>query len=146
MQDKRLTTDLAVGQQITPSDVDTLAALGFRSIIGNRPDGETPDQPAFALIEAAARQHGLEVRHIPVVASRIGSQDIEAFRGALRDLPKPVFAFCRTGTRSTLLWALANPDALTPDDRIRIAAGLGYDISAFRPRLQNTEEGAAPSA
>ena len=146
MQDKRLTTDLAVGPQITASDVDTLAVLGFRSIIGNRPDGESPDQPAFALIEAAARQHGLEVRHIPVDANRIGSHDIEAFRDALRDLPKPVFAFCRTGTRSTLLWALANPGVLTPDDRIRIAAGHGYDISYFRPRLEKSEDGVAPNA
>lgn len=146
MQDKRLTTDLAVGPQITPSDVDTLAVLGFRSIIGNRPDGESPDQPAFASIDAAAQANGLEARHIPVIASRIGSEDIQAFRNALRDLPKPIFAFCRTGTRSTLLWALANPDSLTPEDRIRIAAAHGYDISAFGPRLEKGEEGTVPNA
>lgn len=143
MQDKRLTTDLAVGPQIGPGDAETLAGLGFRSIIANRPDGESPDQPPFAWIEAGARQHGLETRYIPVVASRIGSDDVEAFRNALRELPKPVFAFCRTGTRSTLLWALANPDALTPEDRIRIAGSHGYDISAFRPSLDSADEGAA---
>lgn len=146
MQDKRLTTDLAVGPQIAPDDTKTLAALGFRSIIGNRPDGESPDQPPFAWIEATARQRGLETRYIPVVASRIGSDDIEAFRNALRELPKPVFAFCRTGTRSTLLWALANSDALTPDERIRIAGLHGYDISAFRPQLEAGEDESAPRA
>lgn len=146
MQGKRLTTDLAVGPQIGPGDAETLADLGFRSIIANRPDGESSDQPPFAWIEAAARQHGLETRYIPVVASRIGSDDIEAFRNALRELPKPVFAFCRTGTRSTLLWALANYDALTPDERIRIAGLHGYDLSAFRPQLEAGEEGSASRA
>lgn len=145
MQNKRLTTDLAVGPQITPSDVDTLEVLGFRSIIGNRPDGESPDQPGFASIEAAAQANGLEARHIPVVASRIGSEDIQAFRNALSDLPKPIYAFCRTGTRSTLLWALANPDAMTPDDRIRIAAAHGYDISAFQPALEAADDAIAPN-
>lgn len=146
MQDRRLTTDLGVGPQIAPTDAETLAALGFRSIIGNRPDGESPDQPRFALIEAAAGQLGLETRYIPVVASNIGSKDVKEFREALAELPKPIFAFCRTGTRSTLLWALANPDALTPDDRIRIAAIHGYDISAFRPRLEAASDAGAPNA
>lgn len=146
MQINRLTPDVAVGPQLTGDGVDTVAALGFRSIIGNRPDGEEPDQPAFAALEAAARHHGLETRHIPVVASRIGADDVEQFREALRDLPKPIYAFCRTGTRSTLLWALANTDTLTADERIRMAAAHGYDISAFRPLLEAADQGASSNA
>ena len=146
MQINRLTPDLAVGPQIAEDGVDTIAARGFRSIIGNRPDGEAPDQPAFAALEAAARRHGLETRHIPVVASRIGADDVEQFREALRDLPKPIYAFCRTGTRSTLLWALANPDTLTADERIGTAAAQGYDIAAFRPLLEAADEGASDNA
>lgn len=146
MEIKRLTSTLGVGPQIEASDVERLAALGFRSIIGNRPDAESADQPAFSSIATAARKAGLEVCHIPVIASAIGPSDIKEFRDALRELPKPVFAFCRTGTRSTLLWALANPDAMTADDRIKIAAEHGYDISAFGPRLRAVASGAARDA
>lgn len=146
MEIKRLTSKLGVGPQITQSDVERLAALGFHSIIGNRPDAESADQPEFSSIAAAARKAGLEVRHIPVIASAIGPSDIDEFRDALRELPKPVFAFCRTGTRSTLLWALANPDGMTADDRIRIAAENGYDISAHGPKLRAVESDAVRDA
>lgn len=136
MQVKRLAPDLAVGPQITADEVGTIAALGFRSIIGNRPDGESEDQPEFESIEAAARRHGLKTRHIPVVASAIGERDVEAFRDALSELPAPVFAFCRTGTRAALLWALANDELLTPDERMRAAAAHGFDLTAFRDRFE----------
>lgn len=135
MEVKRLTPDLAVGPQIRESDVATIAALGFRAIISNRPDGESPDQPPFPALAGAAEQAGLEARHIPVVASCIDEQDIEAFGQALRELPKPIFAFCRTGTRAALLWALANTGRLTPDERLSSAAVHGYDLSGFRDRL-----------
>ena len=135
MQVKRLTPDLAVGPQITEAEVATISALGFRSIVGNRPDGESEDQPDFSAIAAEAKRQGLEARHIPVVASEIGDAAVESFREALRELPPPVFAFCRTGKRSALLWALANNDSLTPDERMSGAAVHGYDLSAFRERL-----------
>lgn len=135
MQINRLTPNVAVGPQITENDVDAIAALGFRSIIGNRPDGEEFDQPSFASLAAAAEHHGLENRHIPVVASQISSKDVERFKRALRELPKPIYAFCRTGTRSTILWALANSDTLTAEERIRTAAAHGFDIGPFRSSL-----------
>lgn len=135
MQVKRLTPDLAVGPQITQADVATISALGFRSIVGNRPDGESTDQPAFSSIATEAKRQGLEARHIPVVASEIGDADVADFREALRELPTPVFAFCRTGKRAALLWALANSNSLTPDERLSSAAVHGYDLSAFRERL-----------
>jgi len=135
MQMHKLAPDLAVGPQVSEADVATIAALGFRSIIGNRPDGEEADQPAFQSLEAEAKRLGLEVLHVPVVASRISDADIDAFRQALSELPKPVFAFCRTGTRAALLWALANNDTLTADERMRTAAAHGYDLTAFRDRI-----------
>lgn len=146
MQINRLTPDIAVGPQITETDVDTVAALGFRSIIGNRPDGETTGQPSFASLATTAERHGLQNRHIPVVASQISSQDIGRFRQALKELPKPIYAFCRTGTRSTILWALANSETLTTDERIRIAAAHGYDIGAFRSLLETADQGTGDHA
>ena len=135
MQLKPLTNDLSVTPQVGVEDVRELARLGFRSIIGNRPEGETPDQPAWEALASEAGRHGMTALRIPVVAGRIGDDDVSAFRQALRDLPKPIAAFCRTGTRSTMLWALANPDGLSADERMRTAAEQGYDLSAIRDRL-----------
>ena len=135
MQLKKLTDELSVTPQITVEDVPELARLGYRSIIGNRPEGEAPDQPAWELLAAEARRLGLEARQIPVVPGQIGDADVAAFGEALRDLPRPIAAFCRTGTRSAMLWALANPDDLSPEERLRIAAEQGYDLSTLRARL-----------
>lgn len=95
--------NLFVAAQISPSDLETLAARGFRSVISNRPDGEAPDQASFADISREAHRNGMEVRYIPVVASKIAPDDVSAFRLALAALPKPILAYCRTGTRSTYL-------------------------------------------
>lgn len=135
MQLKRLNSELAVTPQIEPSDIETLEALGYRSIIGNRPDGEAPDQPDWASVRAAATARGMEAVHIPVVASQISDADIEKFRITVEQLPKPIAAFCRTGTRSTLLWALVNAGNLTIDERIGIAAAEGYDLTPFREQI-----------
>lgn len=135
---KPLTSDLSVTSQITPEDVAELAAAGFRSVISNRPDGESPDQPDWSTIKAAATQHGLEAYAIPVIASQISDADVDKFREAYSLLPKPIAAFCRTGTRAVLLWALANEANLSVDERMRIAGDQGYDLNPFRPRLEAT--------
>ena len=135
---KPLTSDLSVAPQITLEDVAELAAAGYRSIISNRPDGESPDQPDWSSIKAAATGHGMEARHIPVIASQISDADVDKFREAYRLLPKPIAAFCRTGTRAALLWALANEASLSVDERMTIVGEQGYDLNPFRPRLEAT--------
>ena len=131
-----LTPSLRALPQPSIEEIGELADRGYRSIIGNRPDGEAPDQPKWDDLKAAALARGMEAVHIPVVASRIDEVDIRAFREALERLPKPIAAFCRTGTRSTILWALANETRLTADERITIAAKEGYDLEPFRGRLE----------
>ena len=131
-----LTPNLSALPQTTAQDIGELADRGYRSIISNRPDGEAPDQPRWNDLKAAALARGMEAVHIPVVASQISEADIRAFREALERLPKPIAAFCRTGTRSTLLWALANEASLTAEERIKIAAREGYDLEPFRGLLE----------
>ena len=131
-----LTPNLSALPEPTADEIRELADRGYRSIIGNRPDGEAPGQPTWNDVKAAALARGLEAVHIPVVASQIDEADIRAFREALERLPKPIAAFCRTGTRSTLLWALANEASLTVDERIQIAAKEGYDLQPFRALLE----------
>lgn len=131
-----LTPNVSAMPQPTADDIGQLADRGYRSIISNRPEGEAPDQPRWNELKAAAAARGMEAVHIPVVASQIEASDIRAFRDALERLPKPIAAFCRTGTRSTLLWALVNEASLTVDERIGIAAKEGYDLELFRALLE----------
>ena len=136
MKSKMLTPDLSVMPQVSETDIAALSRRGFKSIISNRPDGEAADQPAWTAIATAAHSHGMEARHIPVVAGQIDDDDVAAFAEALRDLPTPIAAFCRTGTRAALLWALANEGSQSADERIRIAASQGYDLAPFRARIE----------
>ena len=132
---KRLSSAISVAPQIEPSDMRGLAQAGFRSVISNRPDGEEPGQPSWSEIAQAAREAGLEARHIPVVPGAIGDEDVTSFADALGQMPQPVLAFCRTGTRSATLWALSSADDMSPDAVISAAARAGYDLSSLRPRL-----------
>lgn len=134
-QPKRLSDRLSVTPQIDPADMQALAAAGFRSVISNRPDGEEPNQPDWATIERAAHDAGMEARHIPVTSGAITDEDAARFGSALEELPGPIVGFCRTGARSTSLWALSNADQRPADELIRTAADAGYDIAALRDRL-----------
>ncbi|WP_347717698.1 TIGR01244 family sulfur transferase [Sphingomonas sp.] len=131
-----LSPDLSVMPQIATADVADLAARGFKSIIGNRPEGEAPGQPAWSSLAAEAARHGMWARQIPVVPGQIDSGHVDQFATALREMPAPIAAFCRTGTRSAMLWALANPDALGVDERIATAAAHGFDLAPLRPRME----------
>ena len=100
----QLDENVWVTGQIDPQDLPALAERGFRSIIGNRPDGEEPGQPNWSVIAAAAKDAGIEARHIPIA----GPDDIVArkddFAQALNEMPGPVLAFCRSGARSGRLY------------------------------------------
>lgn len=145
MDTRSLSADLSVGPQIAPEDVRRLRTLGFRSLICNRPDGEAPDQPPFAEIAAAAEAAGMEARHIPVTAP-IPSDAVAAFRTAAHELPQPVFAFCRTGTRSTTLWALAEATAQGAEAVLERAARAGYDLTGVAPRIEQAAAAGPGSA
>lgn len=134
---KALSPNVSVSPQIAPADIAPLAeAGGFKSLICNRPDGEEPDQPEWAAVEAAAHAAGLETAHIPVWGKDFPPETVAAFSDALETLPKPVLAYCRTGTRCTILWALSNNGSLTADERIRTGARAGYDLEPWRDEME----------
>ena len=133
MQIHRLTEQLSVAPQISPEHMAELASAGFRSVINNRPDGEADGQPSSALLAAAAASHGLAYHYLPVVPGQLSSQDAVDFSDALRSLPPPVLAFCRSGTRSCSLWVLqAGGDA---DAVLDTARRAGYDLQSLRPKM-----------
>lgn len=98
---------LSVSPQITPQDIEQLAADGFAGIVNNRPDGEAPDQPRSDELEAEAGRRGLKYWHIPIVPGQATAEDGKAFAAALAEAGGPVLAFCRTGNRSTALARMA---------------------------------------
>lgn len=104
MDIKQIAPDYSVAPQIQTSDVAALKEAGFKSVICNRPDNEDPGQPSVAEIQSAVEAAGLEFRHVPVISGQMTAQDVEDQAAALDALPKPVFAYCRSGTRSTNLY------------------------------------------
>lgn len=105
MQYRQITEDYAVSPQIGVDDVVLIKEAGFRSVICNRPDGEDPGQPDAEDIKTAVEAAGLEFRWVPVISGQMTPQDVEAQAKALDELPGPVFAYCRSGTRCTNLYA-----------------------------------------
>lgn len=103
-----LTADFAVAPQLAAQDMAAVAAAGFRSVIINRPDHEGgPDQPTAAEVATAARAAGLRVEYQPVVSGAMTADDVARFAELLQTLPAPVLAYCRTGTRCTVLYRAA---------------------------------------
>jgi len=137
MEAKRITKHLSVSPQIAATDLWEVASQGFRSVICNRPDGEGADQPTFEEIEAAAKKAGLEIRYLPVVSGKVSDDDATAFGAALEELPKPVFAYCRTGTRSATLWSLAQAETQPVADILERTKAAGYDMAGVVRRIAN---------
>ena len=103
-----IAADVSVAPQLQPEAMAEAARLGFRSVINNRPDFEHgPDQPTSAAVEAAAQAAGLVYRHLPVDGAYQSPEEIAAFAQLLRELPRPILAFCRSGARSTRLFQAA---------------------------------------
>lgn len=133
---RTIDTTIAVAPQILPEDLADLAASGFTEIVNNRPDSEDPGQPDGADIAAAARAAGLSYTAIPITHAGFSHPQIDAMAAVLAEATGPVLAYCRSGTRSCNLWALAAVKAgAHPDAAMAKAAAAGYDLTGIRPLL-----------
>ncbi|HVJ00320.1 MAG TPA: TIGR01244 family sulfur transferase [Sphingomonas sp.] len=142
MQIRRIDDHISVSPQIDPADVTDLAARGFVAVINNRPDGEEAGQPDSDAVAQAAETLGLAYTAIPV-AQGFSHAQIDAMRAALDEAEGPVLAFCRSGTRSCNLWALAEAKAgADPEEITAKARAAGYDLSGIRPLLDALSAGA----
>ncbi|MCG3730412.1 TIGR01244 family sulfur transferase [Vibrio cincinnatiensis] len=124
-----LSNDITVAPQILPSDIREIAHLGFKSVINNRPDGEEVGQPLNGDIEQESEKYGLEYYHMPVISGQITSQQVAMFTDLLEKAPKPIVAFCRTGTRCSMLWSMGSEDFSTLTARVAKAKEKGFDLS-----------------
>ncbi|WP_366657220.1 TIGR01244 family sulfur transferase [Fodinicurvata sp. EGI_FJ10296] len=134
---KRISPKVSVSPQISADDMPLLEAEGFRAIICNRPDGEVADQPSFADIEAAAKAHGIEARYVPVQSGVVTDDDVSAFGEELRSLPRPLLAYCRTGTRSVTLWSFHEAKKRPISEILAATKAAGFDINGVARRIAN---------
>lgn len=132
---KPLTPTLSVTAHLTEADVAQAARDGFLAIINNRPDGEDPTQLSSDSIARLAAQNGMEYAFVPAVSSKIGAVEIAGMAQAMARLKTPALAFCRSGTRSTTLWALSQAGLLPTTEILATAAAAGYDLAALKPQL-----------
>ena len=137
MEIKTISNGFSVSPQIVADDIKEIAKRGFRSIVCNRPDGEGADQPTFEEISNAAKEAGLEVRYQPIVSGKVSDDDARDFGRLYDELPKPVFAYCRTGTRSTTLWSLSQAAHLDTSEILRATKAAGYDMGGVVRRIVN---------
>lgn len=127
---------ISVAPQITPEDVAAIKAAGFVAIVNNRPDEEEAGQPAGDAIRAAAEAAGLGYTAIPVTHAGFSHPQVTAMIDAIDGADGPVLAYCRSGTRSCNLWALAGAGLGEDQDAlVGKAAGAGYDLTNLRPLM-----------
>jgi len=130
-------TTLVAGQ-IAPADVAGLKAQGVTMVINNRPDGEDAGQPTSAQIEEAAKAAGLDYRHVPI-ARGMGPSDVEAMRDAIHAAGAgKMFAYCRTGNRSALAWAVAkSEDGTSREELERCVSDAGFNLGPVSHLLRD---------
>lgn len=131
MELKKLEDDFYVSAQIALDELPAIAKQGFKTLICNRPDGENMGQPSFEAIEKAAAELGLACKWLPVTAPTLTNESATAMGALIADSEKPILAYCRTGTRCTVLWGLDQAiGKKRPVDEIEdMASHAGYDLS-----------------
>lgn len=139
MDIRRIAPDYAVSPQIEPEDLPEIAAQGFRTVVCNRPDSENPSELSSEVIRIAAEAAGLRFVDNPVTHPTMTSERIATQAEALEH--GPVLAYCASGTRSSVLWSLAQAGKRPTDEIIAATARAGYDLSGLRARLDALAQG-----
>lgn len=138
----KLAENLYVSPQLTETDAETAAKLGIKSVICNRPNREEENQPDAETVQQWLKNSGISAfYHQPVTAPAISQADVDAFHNLVRQAEPPVLAYCRTGTRCSLLWAYCQvQNGLNVDEAKQAAAQAGVDLSKFETRLNEAAE------
>ncbi|MCC5991571.1 MAG: TIGR01244 family phosphatase [Rhodobacteraceae bacterium] len=141
MEIRSLTADYAVSPQIAPEDVAAIAEAGFTTLICNRPDAEIPAEINAEAIRQQAEAAGLRFVLNPVVGGAITMENVLDQGRAINDSDGPVLAYCASGNRSSIVWALAHAGKRPTDELIAIPARFGYALEPFRPTLEQLANG-----
>jgi uncharacterized protein (TIGR01244 family) len=141
MDIRNLTPTYAVSPQIDPADLAVLKAQGFTTIIDNRPDGEIPPHLHTNEMRAAAEGLGLTFVANPVISGAMTMDNVAAQKAAIIGAKGPVFAYCASGNRSSVVWALAHAGQMPSDDLIGIPAKFGYQLEHLRGQIEALAKG-----
>lgn len=136
MDIRQITPDYAVSPQIAPEDLPALQEAGFTTVICNRPDVENPVELQAEVLKVATEAAGLRFVELPVVHSELTMETVQAQADAIAASDGPVFAYCASGTRSSIVWALSQAGKMPTQEIIAAAANAGYDLSHLAPQLE----------
>ena len=129
MKLNKIIDDYVVSDQIQTEDIAIIKNKGFKTIFCNRPDSEEADQITVKSIQDQADKYGLNFIHQPVVGGQITQQDVDLFKAHYAAAEKPIFAYCRSGTRSSMLWALSESSVRPIDEILKLTTAAGYNLS-----------------
>lgn len=137
MDIRTLTPSFSVAPQIELSDIPAIVEAGFTTLICNRPDHEIPDDLGSAAMRAAAEAAGMAFHDNPVMNGAMTLENVVQQGSVAGESPGPVLAYCRSGTRSAIVWALSQSGRMSADEIVALAARAGYDIANMRHQLQD---------
>lgn len=137
MELRPLTEDYAVSPQIEPQDLAAIRQAGFTTVIDNRPDAEIPPELWAERMRAAAEAEGLTFVVNPVIGGAITMDNVTAQADAIASAKGPVLAYCASGNRSSIVWALSQAGRMPTDELIARAARWGYNLEPFRQTIEN---------
>ena len=129
MQLNKIIEDYIVSDQVTLDDIKKIKEAGFKTIFCNRPDNEEANQVTVESIKKAAIANNIKFVHQPVIGGQITQEDIDQFSDYFEASEKPIFAYCRTGTRSSMLWALSESGKRSVDEILNLTSKAGYNLS-----------------
>lgn len=136
MDIRQLTPRYSVSPQISPEDMEAIAAAGFTAVICNRPDEEVPPSHQAQAIGEAAKAAGLTFQVLPITHQSMTPQTIAQQRDMLAASDGPVLAYCASGTRSSVIWALGAAAEMSVDDVLEATRHAGYALENLRPTLE----------
>lgn len=128
MDYRTVTENFAVAPQITLEDLNEIKRLGYVAVINNRPDNEQPGQPTSEQMQQAATAIGLSYFHLPIISGTLPSESVDETRATIAQIEGPIFAYCRSGTRSITLWALSQIGTIPGPEIQNAVNNAGYDL------------------
>ena len=136
MDARMLTPRLSVSPQIAVEDIPAIVEAGFKTVICNRPDEEVPPSHQAAALRTAVEAAGLKFELLPLTHQTMTPENIATQRNYYEENEGPVLAYCASGTRCSVIWALGQAGELGVDVVLTTALQAGYDLSGLRPRLE----------
>ncbi len=141
MEIRPLSESYAVSPQITPEDIAAIAAAGYTTVVCNRPDTEIPPDIHAEAIRKAVEEAGLRFVCNPVIGGAITLDNVSAQAKALDESDGPVLAYCASGNRSSIVWALSQAGKQPTDTLIEVPARYGYRLEPFRATIDQLATG-----